>query len=117
MLRTAGSLKRGWVPVSLLITRRHPLCLQILVNALQVWNARCMTASIDHLHHTAPDLVADDEAITRVTSVAQAHVNSLGRYELNHQPPPLGQLRPLRTVDDPDRDISTAPVGVNGDKH
>jgi hypothetical protein len=32
--------------------RRRALCLQILVNAVQVWNARYMTASIDHLHAT-----------------------------------------------------------------
>ncbi len=190
MLRTAASLKRGWVPASLLITRlknatpqtplasalgeygrivrtnfilgdcadpaqrariagqlnkgeslhamrrhlvigsraqlpadeddhrRHALCLQLLVNAVQVWNARYMTASIDHLHRTAPDLVADDDAIARVTPVAHAHVNSLGRYELNRQPPPPGHLRPLRTVDDADdREIPTAPLGVSGDKH
>jgi hypothetical protein len=35
--------------------RRHALCLQILVNAIQVWNARYMTAAIDHLHHHIPD--------------------------------------------------------------
>ena len=141
MLRTAASLKRGWVPASLLITRlknatpqsplaaalgeygrivrtnfvlgdcadpvqrarvagqlnkgeslhamrrhlvigsraqipadeddhrRHALCLQLLVNAVQVWNARYMTASIDHLHRTQPDVVGDDAAITGVAPV------------------------------------------------
>ena len=33
--------------------RRHALCLRILVNAVQVWNARYMTAAIDHLHALA----------------------------------------------------------------
>ena len=175
MLRTAASLKRGWVPASLLITRlknappqtplatalseygrimrtnfilgdcadpaqrsriagqlnkgeslhamrrhlvigsraqlpadeddhrRHALCLQILVNAIQVWNARYMTAAIDHLHRHLPTLVADDAAIAGVAPVAHTHVNSLGRYELDRQPPPAGQLRPLRVVEDIDR--------------
>jgi len=43
--------------------RRHALCLQILVNAVQIWNARYMTAAIDHLHATRPALVADDRAL------------------------------------------------------
>jgi TnpA family transposase len=47
--------------------RRHALSLQILVNAVQVWNARYMTASIDHLHTTRPDVVADEDALARVT--------------------------------------------------
>lgn len=84
---------------------------------MQIWNARYMTASIDHLHQHLPDLIADDAAIAGVAPVAHAHVNSLGRYELNRQPPPAGQLRPLRMVDDADRAIPTPPLGVNGDKH
>ena len=74
--------------------RRHALCLHILVNAVQVWNARYMTASIDHLHATRPDVVADDTAVARVAPVAHAHVNSLGRYDLNRQPPPCGEPSP-----------------------
>ncbi|MGI8412347.1 MAG: hypothetical protein ACR2QA_07600 [Solirubrobacteraceae bacterium] len=62
-------------------------------------------------------LVADDKAIAGTAPVAHAHVNSLGRYELNRQPPPTGQLRPLRIIDQADRDIRTPPLGVNGDKH
>jgi len=188
MLRMAASLKRGWVPASLLITRlknatpqsplaaalgeygrivrtnfvlgdcadplqrariagqlnkgeslhamrrhlvigsraqipadeddhrRHALCLQIVVNAVQVWNARYMTAAIDHLHHTQPDVVADDTAIAGVAPVTHAHVNTLGRYDLNRQP--ISGLRPLRRVDqDLERSIPTPPLGVNGDKH
>jgi hypothetical protein len=97
--------------------RRHALCLQILVNAVQVWNARYMTASIDHLRIAKPDVVADDQALARVAPVTHTHVNSLGRYELNRQPPPAGQLRPLRRVDDRDQAVSTPPLGVSGDKH
>jgi hypothetical protein len=97
--------------------RRHALCLQILVNAVQIWNARYMTASIDHLHTAKPDVVADDQALSRVTPVSHAHVNSLGRYDLNRQPPPAGQLRPLRRVDEDDRPIPTPPLGVSGDKY
>ena len=98
--------------------RRHALSLQILVNAVQVWNARYMTASIEHLHTTMPDVVADEDALARVAPVAHAHVNSLGRYDLNRQPPPRGQLRPLRPADhDADRAVPTPPLGVSGDKH
>jgi hypothetical protein len=98
--------------------RRHALCLQILVNAVQVWNARYMTASIDHLHATKPDVVADETALARVAPVTHAHVNSLGRYDLHRQPPPAGHLRPLRRIDqDSRRDVPTPPLGVSGDKH
>jgi hypothetical protein len=86
--------------------RRHALSLQILVNAVQVWNARYMTASIEHLHTTMPGVVADEDALARVAPVTHAHVNTLGRYELNRQPPPRGQLRPLRPADqDADRAV------------
>jgi sugar diacid utilization regulator len=84
---------------------------------MQVWNARYMTAAIDHLHQTHPDVVADDAAITGVAPVTHAHVNTLGRYDLNRQPPISG-LRPLRRVDqDLERGVPTPPLGVNGDKH
>jgi hypothetical protein len=62
-----------------------------------------MTAAIEQLHRTVPNLVADDAAIEGVAPVADAHVNSLGRYELNQQPRPAGQLRPLRLVENIDR--------------
>jgi len=76
-----------------------------------------MTASIDHLHTAKPDLVGDDQALARVTPVAHAHANSLGRYELNRQPPPPGQLRPLRKIDDAAPRTPTSPLGGGGDKH
>jgi TnpA family transposase len=190
LLRTAASLKRGWAPASLLITRlqnaspqtplsaalseygrivrtnflidycadprlrariagqlnkgeslhamrrhivigsraqipadeadhhRHALCLQLLVNAIQVWNARYMTAAIDHLRTTKPALVADEGAISRLAPIAHAHVNSLGRYDLARQPPPDGRLRPLRHHrEDATTAIPTPPLGVSGDKH
>lgn len=84
---------------------------------MQVWNARYMTAAIEHLYRTVPDVVALDAAIAGAAPVAHAHVNSLRRYELNRQPSPAGQLRPLRKVKDLDRGIPTSPLGVNGDKH
>ena len=83
--------------------RRHALCVQLLVNAVQVWNARYMTASIDHLHATKPDVVADETALARVAPVTHAHVNSLGRYDLHREPPPAGHLRPLRRIDEDGR--------------
>ena len=109
---------RAQIPADEDDRRRHALSLQILVNAVQVWNARYMTASIEHLHTTMPDVVADEDALSRVAPVAHAHVNSLGRYDLNRQPPPRGQLRPLRPADhDADRAVPTPPLGVSGDKH
>jgi TnpA family transposase len=98
--------------------RRHALCLQILVNAVQVWNARYMTASIDHLHASKPVAVADETAVARVAPVTHAHVNSLGRYDLHRQPPPAGHLRPLRQVAVASEGSAlTPPLGVSGDKH
>ena len=109
---------RAQIPADEDDRRRHALCLQILVNAVQVWNARYMTASIDDLHTTKPDVVADEPVVARVAPVTHAHVNSLGRYDLHRQPPPAGHLRPLRqVVDDNDRAILTPPLGVSGDKH
>lgn len=49
-----------------------------------------MTASIDHLHTTRPNVVAGEDALARVAPVTHAHVNSLGRYDLNRQPHPSG---------------------------
>jgi len=64
--------------------------------------------------HTQPDIVADDAGIAPVT---HAHVNTLGRYDLNRQPPISG-LRPLRRVDENlERGVPTPPLGVSGDKH
>jgi hypothetical protein len=77
-----------------------------------------MTAAIDHLHATTPDVVADETALARVAPVTHAHVNSLGRYDLHRQPPPGGHLRPLRRADeDSERAVLTRPLGVSGDKH
>jgi hypothetical protein len=77
-----------------------------------------MTASIDHLHATRPDVVADEAAVARVAPVAHTHVYSLGRYEIHRQPPPAGRLRPLRRADEAsDRAVLTRPLGVSGDKH
>lgn len=97
--------------------RRHALCLQLLVNAVEIWNARYMTAAVDHLHHTQPALVVDD-TLARQAPVSHAHINSLGRYDLSRQPPPEGRLRPLRRVlDETNQTIPSSPLGVSGDKH
>ena len=96
--------------------RRHALCLQILVNAVQVWNARYMTASIDHLHAVNPDVVADDEALGCVAPVTHAHVNSLGRYELDRQPPPQGnsdRSASATAMIEPSRHRRSASVATN----
>jgi len=76
-----------------------------------------MTAAIDHLHANQPALVADDRALAGVAPVTRAHINFLGRYELNRQPPASGQLRPLRHAGELDRAVPTPPFGVSGDKH
>jgi hypothetical protein len=72
-----------------------------------------MTASVDHSHTAKPDVAADDQALRRVTPVSHAHVNWLGRYDLDRQPPPAGQLR---RIDEDTRATPTPPLGVNGDK-
>lgn len=108
---------RAQIPADEHDHRRHALSLQLLVNAIQIWNARYMTAAIDHLHQAEPDVVADEQAVSRVAPVAHAHVNSLGRYELHRQPPPAGRLRPLRETSDDRPATPTPPQGVSGDKH
>jgi hypothetical protein len=67
-----------------------------------VWNARYITAALDQLAATQPELVGDDSALARLAPVGHAHINPLGRYRFdNADSPPPGQLRPLR---DPDAD-------------
>jgi TnpA family transposase len=78
--------------------RRHALCLQILVNTIQVWNARYMSAAIDHLRSTHPSEVARDDAIARLAPVSHAHVNSVGRYDLTAKPPQDGHRRQTLSV-------------------
>jgi hypothetical protein len=139
LLRTAASLKRGWVPASLLITRlknatpQSPLAAAlgeygriVRTNFLLVYCAdpaqRARIAGQlnkgETLHATHPDVIADDDVLARVAPVTHAHVNSLGRYELSRQPPPSGQLRPLRQGDDDTGPaVPTPPLGVSGDKH
>jgi hypothetical protein len=91
--------------------------LQILVNAVQIWNARHIDAAVQHLTTTQPQQPIDDEALTRIAPVHHAHINPVGRYDLNRQPAPAGQLRPLRTTQPDDQRTPAPPLGVNGDKH
>ena len=98
--------------------RRHALCLQLLVNAVEIWNARYMTAAIDHLHDVQPELVADEDALARPAPVSHAHINPLGRYDPSRQPPPPDRLRPLRSSqDEAGQTVPSPPLGVSGDKH
>lgn len=83
-----------------------------------------MTASIDHLHATKPNMVVDETAVARVaTGHTRARqptkLNQLARrYDLHRQPPPAGHLRPLRQVAVASEGSAlTLPLGVSGDKH
>ncbi len=97
---------------------RHALCLQLLVNAVLVWNARYTTAALEHLAATQPKLMGDDSALARLAPIAHAHINPLGRYRFdNPQGPPPGQLRPLHIGGDEHQARPTSPIGVSGDKH
>jgi len=58
-----------------------------------------------------------DEPLVLVPKAWRAHINSLGRYELNRQPPPAGQLRPLRQSNADDQVVPSPPLGVSDDKH
>ncbi|MCA1677465.1 MAG: Tn3 family transposase [Actinobacteria bacterium] len=191
LLRAAGSLKRGWVPASLLISRmqavspkpplaaalaeygrltrtnfllayladapmrqrigaqlnkgetmhalrrhvafgqrqqlpadeddhrRHALCLELVTNAILAWNARYLTAAIDDVRTTQPDLVTDD-ALAQLSPVGHAHVNPNGRYRFDTaSTPPSGRLRSLRerTATDEQPLRPTPPILLNGDKH
>src|SRR6202035_420678 len=49
--------------------RPHALGLEILVDAVQVCNARYLPASIAHLHAVNRDVVADEQALSHVAPV------------------------------------------------
>jgi len=91
---------------------------QLIVSAETVkTHVAHVLAKLDARDRTQPDVVADDAAIAGVAPVTHAHVNTLGRYDLNRRPPISG-LRPLRRVDpDLERGVPTPPLGVSGDKH
>src|ERR1039458_2274587 len=76
--------------------RRHALSLQILVNAVQVWNARYMTASIDHLHTTRPDVVADEDALARVTGATPNTALACQIFKVCLGPPIAGVRQPAQ---------------------
>jgi len=76
--------------------RRHALCLELVANAILAWNTRYLTAAIDAVRATGPDLVSDD-ALARLSPVGHAHVNPNGRYRFDTASSPAdGRLRPLR---------------------
>lgn len=191
LLRTAGSLKRGWVPASLLIARmqaatpkpplatalseygrlirtnfllnyladaplrrritaqlnkgetlhalrrhiafgqrqqlpadeddhrRHALCLQLVVNATLIWNARYQTAAIDQLHEEHADALTD-QTPGDLSPTGHAHINPNGRYRFDiTKAPPQGALRPLRQRPSGEARSGqpSLPIPANGDKH
>ena len=191
LLRTAGSLKRGWVPASLLISRmqaatpkpplaaalseygrlirtnfllnyladaplrrritaqlnkgetlhalrrhiafgqrqqlpadeddhrRHALCLQLVVNATLIWNARDQTAAIDQLHEEDAGALAG-QTPGDLSPTGHAHINPNGRYHFDSiNAPPQGTLRPLRQRPTTETRVGqpSLPIPVDGDKH
>ncbi len=99
--------------------RRHALCLELVTNAILAWNARYLTAAIDAIRASQPNLISDD-ALAQLSPVAHAHVNPNGRYRFDTaSTPPEGRLRPLleRAARDDQPARPTPPILANGDKH
>ena len=77
---------RAELPADGVHHQRHALCLQILVTAVQIWNARYMDAAIEHFHTNHRILPPTTKRSHRIAPVHHAHINPVGRYDLARQP-------------------------------
>jgi TnpA family transposase len=97
---------------------RHALCLELVVNAILVWNTRYLSAAVERIAEREPHLVTDGP-LAGLAPVGHAHIRVHGRYRFSY-PHPFGpdQLRPLREAgpEEPAPTL-TPPVLADGDKH
>ncbi len=70
--------------------------LGLVLNAVVLWNTRCTDAALVWLRGQRQE--ATDEDAARLSPLADAHINMLGRYAFT--PPPGTGLRPLRDPGD-----------------
>ncbi len=69
--------------------------LGLVMNALVLWNTIYMQAVLDQMEEEGYDILPEDKA--RLSPLAHAHFNFLGRYSFHLEGPPAeGKLRPLR---------------------
>lgn len=67
-----------------------------VLNAIVLWNSRCLDASVTHLRaHPPKDREVLDEDVAWLSPLSQRHINLLGRYSFAASRPREG-LRPLR---------------------
>lgn len=99
--------------------RRHALCLQLVVNATLIWNARYQTAAIDQLHEEDADALTD-QTPGDLSPTSHGHINPNGRYRFDSRnAPPQGTLRPLRQrpAGETRSGQPSLPIPANGDEH
>ncbi len=74
--------------------------LGLVLNALILWNTRYMDAAVNQLRTEGVEVKKEDEA--RLSPLGDSHINVQGRYHFTITDSVLkGDLRPLRTSDDP----------------
>jgi TnpA family transposase len=66
--------------------------LGLVLNAVVLWNTRCLDAIVESLRGSGQPV--RDEAAARLSPLGHAHLNCLGRYAFTAQLP--AELRPLR---------------------
>lgn len=74
----------------------HVGCLNLIVNAVVIWNTVYMNAVIAQLKHEGLEI--KDEDLKHIAPSRHEHINPYGRYQFNMTNNLNGKLRPLRTV-------------------
>jgi len=72
------------------------LCLNLVTNAVIVWNTVYVHKAIEHL--TAQGFITDHDDLSRTSPTQRTHINPYGRYTFENEPA-NDTLRPLRNIE------------------